>query len=559
MELRQLATFIRVAQFKSFSRAAESLGYSQSAVTVQIRQLEEELDTRLFDRMGKRIALTDTGERFLSHACDVMNQVNQARMSVTSTAELHGSLHIGTIESLACLKLPTVLHLYRKFNPKVSIRITVGEPEDLIEHMERGELDMIYVLDEPLYSNNWNKLMEQREEIVFVASASLREELGGKELTIEELLTQPFFLTEQDNYRRVLNRRLAARRTILTPSLECGDTSLLIRMLEIDRGVSFLPWYAVENSVKEGRLIRLSVEDCYISLYRQIFSHKEKWRTREMDEFVRVASWRTRKNKRINNIPLAEAQQVGTLFHDRLHYPAGCMPVAGAGGKREDMVVYGRYCAGTDHRQGNAFVNEGFFDCFIGKRTVIRGSVKRCLIGRIDAVRMGSACIGHIYLRMCLQEILLFVVLQRGKHRAVVHPVTVHDGVKAAEIGRAAAVHENRADCAAVLVPGVCQIIVVVRALHQRIGNLGARNGNPADDITVDLLQSRQVHLLQRLCIWVGRRSGFGFGLRFLLRRCIQLVRQRPRCTRRRQYCKQYGASTGRRCLRQPCTVVDHY
>ena len=277
MELRQLATFIRVAQFKSFSRAAESLGYSQSAVTVQIRQLEEELDTRLFDRMGKRIALTDTGERFLSHACDVMNQVNQARMSVTSTAELHGSLHIGTIESLACLKLPTVLHLYRKFNPKVSIRITVGEPEDLIEHMERGELDMIYVLDEPLYSNNWNKLMEQREE------------LGGKELTIEELLTQPFFLTEQDNYRRVLNRRLAARRTILTPSLECGDTSLLIRMLEIDRGVSFLPWYAVENSVKEGRLIRLSVEDCYISLYRQIFSHKEKWRTREMDEFVRVA------------------------------------------------------------------------------------------------------------------------------------------------------------------------------------------------------------------------------------------------------------------------------
>ena len=63
MELRQLATFIRVAQFKSFSRAAESLGYSQSAVTVQIRQLEEELDTRLFDRMGKRIALTDTGEQ----------------------------------------------------------------------------------------------------------------------------------------------------------------------------------------------------------------------------------------------------------------------------------------------------------------------------------------------------------------------------------------------------------------------------------------------------------------------------------------------------------------
>lgn len=289
MEIRQLATFIRVAQFKSFSRAAESLGYSQSAVTVQIRQLEEELNTRLFDRMGKRIALTDTGERFFSHACDVISQVNQARMSVAATTELHGTLHIGTIESLTCLKLPAVLHRYRQHHPKVSIHITVGEPEELIEQMERGELDMIYVLDEPLYSNNWHKLMEQCEEIVFVASASLGEALGGRELTTEELVQYPFFLTEQDNYRRVLNRRLAARRCILTPSLECSDTSFLIRMLEIDRGVSFLPWYAVESSVRQGKLVRLSVADCYISLYRQIFCHKEKWRTREMDEFVRFA------------------------------------------------------------------------------------------------------------------------------------------------------------------------------------------------------------------------------------------------------------------------------
>lgn len=289
MEIRQLATFIRVAQFKSFSRAAESLGYSQSAVTVQIRQLEEELNTRLFDRMGKRIALTDTGERFFSHACDVISQVNQARMSVAATTELHGTLHIGTIESLTCLKLPAVLHRYRQHHPKVSIHITVGEPEELIEQMERGELDMIYVLDEPLYSNNWHKLMEQREEIVFVASASLGEALGGRELTTEELVQYPFFLTEQDNYRRVLNRRLVARRCILTPSLECSDTSFLIRMLEIDRGVSFLPWYAVESSVRQGKLVRLSVADCYISLYRQIFCHKEKWRTREMDEFVRFA------------------------------------------------------------------------------------------------------------------------------------------------------------------------------------------------------------------------------------------------------------------------------
>ena len=65
MEFRQLNTFIQVAKFQSFSKAAEHLGYSQSAVTVQIRMLEKELNTRLFDRMGKKILLTSQGQEFL--------------------------------------------------------------------------------------------------------------------------------------------------------------------------------------------------------------------------------------------------------------------------------------------------------------------------------------------------------------------------------------------------------------------------------------------------------------------------------------------------------------
>lgn len=118
--------------------------------------------------------------------------------------------------------------------------------------MERGELDADHIVMNA-GSNNWNKLMlEQHEEIVFVASASLLRS-WAKELTIE-LLTQPFSLTEQDiNYRRVLATAILPRGvTILHRRSGCGDTSLLIRMLEIDRIVSFLPWYAVENNVKRG-------------------------------------------------------------------------------------------------------------------------------------------------------------------------------------------------------------------------------------------------------------------------------------------------------------------
>ena len=290
MELRQLNTLIRVAQFKSFSRAAESLGYSQSAVTVQIRQLEEELNTRLFDRMGKRIALTTQGEQFLEHAYEVINQVNRARLSLSGDEELHGRLHIGVIESLCVSKLPAVLRCFWTRHPKVVVRVTTGELEDLIEQMEYGELDMIYILDEPQYSNNWCKMMERREEIVLVASAALAAQLPEEpELELGQLLDRPFFLTEQDaNYRRVLDRYLASRGTVLTPFLECSDTSFIIKMLETGSGISFLPWYAVEKSVERGSLTVLKVQDLYVSLYQQIFCHREKWRTREMEEFVRA-------------------------------------------------------------------------------------------------------------------------------------------------------------------------------------------------------------------------------------------------------------------------------
>ena len=108
-------------------------------------------------------------------------------------------------------------------------------------------------------------------------------------LTVEDLLDRPFYLTERDtNYRRVLDRFLAARNRSLTPFLECSDTSFLIRILENNRGVSLLPWYAVEQSVGQGKLSLIQVADFHVTLYRQIFSHKEKWCSREMDEFVRT-------------------------------------------------------------------------------------------------------------------------------------------------------------------------------------------------------------------------------------------------------------------------------
>ncbi len=313
MELRQLQTFVQAAKFQSFSKAAMKLGYSQSAVTVQIRLLEKELGTRLFDRMGKQVELTATGRKFLEHANTILYEVDRTRLSMHEDEELKNPLHIGTIESLCTAKFPAIVSQFRKHHPKVKFQITVETPEELIRMMEHDLLDMIYILDAPRWNENWVKAMEVAEPVVFVSAPSFWKEeeqtLSGGwkastysgqsgqivgyqiQKTLDEVLQKPFFLTEKNaNYRQALDQYLASRHVSLSPVLEISDTAFIIQMIEQGHGLSFLPLFAVQKQLEEGKLIVIDVEGVEISMYRQIFYHKNKFKTREMDEFIAFAS-----------------------------------------------------------------------------------------------------------------------------------------------------------------------------------------------------------------------------------------------------------------------------
>lgn len=293
MEIRQLQTFVQAAQLESFSKTAEMLGYSQSAITVQMRLLETELNTRLFDRMGKRVVLTSQGREFLKSANKILYEVNKASKSMNEGRELTNPLHVGTIESLCTAKFPRILSEFHSLHPRVNLQITVDSPEKLIRMMEHNELDLIYILDTPRWDENWVKVMELAEPVVFVASAASR--FAGKErLVLDDILQEPFFLTEKHaNYRQALDQQLALRRQSISPVLEISDTEFIIRMLELNQGLSFLPYFAVEQDIYKHRIITLDVKDVHISMYRQIFYHKNKFRTREMEEFIRLADKRS--------------------------------------------------------------------------------------------------------------------------------------------------------------------------------------------------------------------------------------------------------------------------
>lgn len=290
MEFREINTFLQVAQYQSFSKAARHLGYSQAAVTIQIKQLEQELGVHLFDRIGKQISLTHQGQVFYQHAVSIRNNLEQAKNAVSDPSTLSGKLCLGTIESICASIFPDLLAEYHRLHPEVTISIVTDSPEVLLDRMNENTIDIVYLLDRRIYDNRWCKTLEEPEENIFVASPDHELALAKRELELDEVLRFPFFLTEKDaSYRHMLEQYLASINRSVKPFLEIGSTEFIIHMLLKNTGISFLPKFTVQRELQQKQLTALNVRGFQMQTWRQIFYHKDKWVTREMQEFLRLA------------------------------------------------------------------------------------------------------------------------------------------------------------------------------------------------------------------------------------------------------------------------------
>ena len=290
MEFREISTFLQVAQYQSFSKAARHLGYSQAAVTIQIKQLEQELGVHLFDRIGKQISLTHQGQVFYQYAVSIRNDLEQAKNAVSDPSTLSGKLCLGTIESICASIFPDLLAEYHRLHPEVTISIVTDSPGVLLDRMNENTIDIVYLLDRRIYNNRWCKTLEEPEENIFVASPDHELALVKRELELDEVLRFPFFLTEKDaSYRHMLEQYLASINRSVKPFLEIGSTEFIIHMLLKNTGISFLPKFTVQRELQQKQLTALNVRGFQMQTWRQIFYHKDKWVTREMQEFLRLA------------------------------------------------------------------------------------------------------------------------------------------------------------------------------------------------------------------------------------------------------------------------------
>lgn len=277
MDLRSLNTFVHVAELGSFSRAAEKLGYSQPTVSVQIRQLEESLEVKLFDRIGHSVRLTVKGHEILSYAQHVCHLCQQMQHAAGQIDDARGLIRVATADSLCVPLVRKGFAQLRKHYPNISIELTTAGTAALSRLLDQNEVDIVCTLDSHLYNPNYVIAHEEQIGVHFIVSAD--SPLARKTvLTKEDLIQQNLLLTEKGmSYRRLLDEWLAQDSISVQPVLENGSADLLCSLVEENIGVSFLPDYVTEDASCKGTVVRLSADSFHPVLWKQLLYRRDKW------------------------------------------------------------------------------------------------------------------------------------------------------------------------------------------------------------------------------------------------------------------------------------------
>ncbi|MDE6953050.1 MAG: LysR family transcriptional regulator [Erysipelotrichales bacterium] len=283
MDIKNLLTFIQVAELNSFTKASQILGYSQSTVSSQIKQLETELNCQLFERIYHTIALTDKGREVLKYAHQMTKLTQELENSIQDTSSIHGHVRLALADSLSYSLLKDKFAEFMKMYPHITLKMIPAGTEELFRLLNHNEVDMILTLDSHIYDTDYIIVKEEKIAVRFVVSVN--HELAQKDtMTIQQLIQYPFILTEKGmSYRRIFDEMLAEKSLEVQPVLELGSTHLICSLVEQGVGISLLPEYVTQQSVIDGKLKYLHVEGFDMSVWKQLLYHRDKWVSPQME------------------------------------------------------------------------------------------------------------------------------------------------------------------------------------------------------------------------------------------------------------------------------------
>jgi len=286
MEIRNLVTFLKAVELKNFYQVSQILGYAPSTVTMQIKSLEDELGLPLFDRMGKKIQLTEFGQAFLPYASKII-ALNEEALALTNTQkEPHGLVRCGSIESYLSNVLVYSLPIFAKLYPHISVGMKQGNSLPLFKMLKQGEVDLIFCLNEDLIDPAFYCVFQSPEPLIFAASKN-NKLAKAKNITLEEILVQPLILSEASGrYRKILDALATKHGLKVNPLMGLENVGVIRRLVANNLGVTFLPEYCLKREIVQQHIVALDVQEKVQPLLLQIYYNKNKWVSPALKTFI---------------------------------------------------------------------------------------------------------------------------------------------------------------------------------------------------------------------------------------------------------------------------------
>ena len=285
MDTNVLKTFIAVCEYSGFSAAAKELGYTQSTVSSQIKQLEKELGVRLFDRYYHKINLTEKGVLVLQQARNILNAQAKMLDSLNSAESIEGEIRLSMSSSVCSRYFKNDFLRFHHQYPEIKVEITENGTEQMFDKLRKNETDLVFTLDRHIYDSDFIICAEQEEQVHFIAAAD--NPVADCSWELSEISQNEFVLTEQAmSYRKILNETLASQSLEIRPVLEIGNPIQICELVKNSSLLSFLPDFISEKYVNDGQIKRLDVAGCPVTVWTQLLLHKNKWRSPAINVFI---------------------------------------------------------------------------------------------------------------------------------------------------------------------------------------------------------------------------------------------------------------------------------
>lgn len=289
MDFDQLITFLEVAQLGNFSRAAEKVLRSQPAVSAQIRQLEEEYGTKLFDRTKKSVTLTPAGELLLDYVRRLLALRQESLQAVAdSGSETRGILSIGANETTFLYVLPELLSRYHRTYPQVRITVYRNFSHKVLQKVEDDELEL-GVVTLPLRSTSLSAISIFRDPLVWIVSSDSPLAKKGS-VTLDELADQDLILHKMGSLRRLMEKQLRPFKSLLQVTMELTSAEMVKKFVAAGLGVSMISESFVQEELREGtiKILHTDGEQSYREL--GVVHHEGRSLSRAAQAFLEMAT-----------------------------------------------------------------------------------------------------------------------------------------------------------------------------------------------------------------------------------------------------------------------------